>query len=439
MFIKQKYKQMQDMRSTLVLGVVLGGILVGCKPNKKTKIPTQKPKVQPVDSSISRALDAFGQPVDSMRVKEHEVKRNESFYRILSKYDFSPQQIYSVTQKAGNIIDLSSLKPGQRYLTYAFADSGSVLKKMVWQPNPVDYVVFDWKPHSFEVYRAARPLTTESAVTSGEIDNSLYETIDREKASPLLAYEMANIFAWEIDFYSLREGDSFKALYNQRYIDGKFYSVGAIKAVEFTSRGKIYKAYKFIKGGIDGYFNENGESVQKALLKMPFKFSHRISSHYSEHRMNPVLHRRMPHHGVDYAAPVGTPVLSTGDGTVLEAHYGGASGNIVKVRHNGTYTTAYMHLRRFARGIHPGKTVKQGQVIGFVGSTGRSTGAHLDYRIYKNGRAVNPLTVELPSAESVPDSLMGAFLKVRDSLDHEMKRLRIEQQADRRAISQVAK
>lgn len=427
------------MRQILIFGVILGIIVIGCKPQKKTKETLDSPKIEAADTTISPTVDAFGQVIDSMNVKEHKVKRNESFYQILTHYDFSPQQIYSITQKAKDVTDLRDLRPGQKYRIYASANSNNEIQKMVWQPNPVDYVVFDWKPDSLQVYKAARPITTKSAVASGEIDNSLFEAINLEKKSPLLAYKMANVFAWEIDFYSLRKGDSFKALYNKKYIDNNFYGIGSIKAAEFSYRGKTYRAYRFVHGDFDGYFNDEGKSVQKALLKMPFKFNHRISSRFSQHRMNPVLNKVMPHHGVDYAAPVGTPILATGDGTVLEAHYGGAAGNIIKIRHNGTYTTAYMHLHRFAKGVHAGASVKQGQIIGYVGSTGRATGPHLDYRIYKNGRAVNPLTIELPSAKSVPDSLMDAFAQVRDSLDHKMQGMLIEQQQDRFAVSQIAK
>ncbi|HKK44392.1 MAG TPA: peptidoglycan DD-metalloendopeptidase family protein [Balneolaceae bacterium] len=426
------------MRSLLVFGVILGVLLAGCESRKESD-KADIPQAQKADTTVSPTIDAFGQVIDSMHVEEHHVKRNESFYQILTKYDFSPQQIYSITQKAKNVTNLHDLKPGQKYRIYASAKGEASIEKMIWQPNPVDYVVFDWNPDSLQIYKAARPITAKSAVASGEIDNSLFEAINREKKSPLLAYKMANVFAWEIDFYGLRKGDSFKTLYNKKYIDDNFYGIGKIKAAEFTYRGKTYRAYRFTHGNVDGYFNRDGKSVEKALLKMPFKYGHRITSHFSQHRMNPVLHKVMPHHGVDYAAPVGTPVLATGDGTVLEAHYGGASGNIIKIRHNSTYTTAYMHLHRFAHGIHAGATVKQGQIIGYVGTTGRSTGPHLDYRIFKNGRAVNPLTIELPSAESVPDSLMNAFTHVRDSLNRKMRNMLIEQQQDRLVVSQVAK
>lgn len=370
-------------------------------------------------------LDSFGFRVDALKVEDHKVQRNESLYLILQKLDFSPQQIYQITQKAEKFINPRNFKPGQNYRTYSIpsTDNPESVKRIIWQPNAIEYVVFDWtRNDSLEIYRASKVLNTERAVASGEISSSLYEAIAEEGNSPLLTYEMAEIFAWQIDFFGLRRGDSFRVLYESKYVDENFLGVGRILAAEFTHRGETYRAYRFSKDDLDGYYDEEGRSVQKALLKAPFKYNQRISSHFSHNRFHPVLKRNMPHHGVDYAAPYGAPVLSVGDGTVLEAQYRGANGNIVKIRHNSTYETAYLHLKGFAKGIHAGAKVKQGQVIGYVGNTGRSTGTHLDYRVYKNNRPVNPLTLDLPPSESIPEEYMSEFEQVRDSLDKEIKR-----------------
>jgi murein DD-endopeptidase MepM/ murein hydrolase activator NlpD len=227
---------------------------------------------------------------------------------------------------------------------------------------------------------------------------------------------MANIFAWQINFFGLRPGDSYKVLYDKQFIGDNYYGIGDVKAARFSHRGETYEAYRFTNGDVDGYFNEKGESVEKALLQAPFKFSQRVSSNFSRSRYHPILKKRVPHTGVDYAAPPGTPILAVGDGTVTEARYRGANGNIVKITHNSTYKTAYLHLSGFARGINRGVKVEQGQVIGYVGSTGRATGPHLHYSLYKNDRAVNSRTVDLPSSEAVPDSLMDVFAEERDRL-----------------------
>ena len=192
-------------------------------------------------------------------------------------------------------------------------------------------------------------------------------------------------------------------------VDGKPFDVGKVLAASFTHKGDEYKAFYYDSGEHTGYFDEEGGALQKALLKAPFKYSQRISSGFSHNRFHPVLGKNMPHYGVDYAAPLGTPVLATGDGEVIESRYRGANGNIVKIKHNSVYTTAYLHLNGFASGIKKGVRVKQGQVIGYVGRTGRVTGVHLDYRIYVNDQPVNPLRVELPPTKSLTERDLDQF------------------------------
>lgn len=417
------FNQIGVMQKSILFGVLLTVFYLGCtsEVDVQDELEIQNVSAEKPDTAVARTFDRFGIPIDSLEVEDHTVKRNESLYVILDKFDFSPQEIYSITQKVSTLIDFKSIKPGQKYRTYTSADSTKELSQIVFQDTPLDYVVLDWKQDSLQLYKAARPLKRKMDAASGTIDNSLYQTISEQGGSRLLANRMANIFAWQINFFGLRPGDSFKVLYDERFIDDEFYGVNEIKAAEFSHRGETYKAYKFNHGDISGYFTENGESVQRALLKAPFEFSQRVSSNFSRSRYHPILKKNVPHTGVDYAAPPGTPVLSVGDGTVTEARYRGANGNIVKVRHNGTYKTAYLHLRGFARGIQRGVKVEQGQVIGYVGSTGRATGPHLHYSLYKNDRAVNSRTIDLPSSESVPDSLMDEFTENRDRLDQQLE------------------
>ncbi len=411
------------MRQLILLGILTGFLMMGCDSHKPVEQAVKKESTSKKDSleTVEVQRDIFGLPVDSMEVSDHTVKRNESLYLILDKLDFDPQQIYSITQQARNVLDVNNVKPGQRYRTYATADSGSGIARMVWQPNKLEYVVFDGLQDSLEVYRASRPLTNKLAVASGTVSSSLYQTISDEGASPLLAYELAGIFAWQIDFFGLRDGDSFEVLYNKQYIGDDYFGIGDVLAAQFEHRGETYRAYKFTRGQTDGYFMRDGKSVEKALLKAPFKFNQRISSGFSKNRYHPILKERRPHYGIDYAAPHGTPVLSVGGGTVTRARYDNGNGYFVKIKHNSTYETAYMHLSDFADGIHEGTTVEQGQVIAYVGSTGLSTGPHLHYTLYKNNRPVNALAIDLPSSESVPDSLMDTFKKVRDSLDRQLE------------------
>lgn len=407
--------------SRLVTLLIAVALLISCSKKTESKKAIEQDNQIAADSLVKQAkieseeYDDFGFRVDTAKVQDHKVLRNESLYMILDKFDFSAQEIYAVTQQARDLIDFRSFKPGQRYRIYASLNEGEdeALTRLVWQQNPLDYVVFDWQD-SLQIYKSSKIVTTQTETAAAEIKNSLYETMVKEELSPLLAYKLSEIYAWEIDFFSLRNGDRFQIIYEKKYIDDTFFEIGDIKAASFTHRGETYNAFKYEDENISGYFDEEGNSVQKALLKAPFKFSQRISSGFSRNRFHPVLKRRIPHYGVDYAAPHGTPVLSVGDGTVTESRYRGANGNIVKIRHNSTYETAYLHLSGFASGIKKGRSVKQGQVIGYVGKTGRVTGTHLDYRIYKNDRPVNPLTVDLPSSESIPESSIEHFKSKRD-------------------------
>ncbi|MEX2574993.1 MAG: peptidoglycan DD-metalloendopeptidase family protein, partial [Balneolaceae bacterium] len=238
--------------------------------------------------------------------------------------------------------------------------------------------------------------------------------------SQLLGSKIANIFAWEIDFFLLRPGDSFKVIYDELYIGDEFYTVGRVHTAEFQHRGRNRRAYYFEKGEQDGYFDEEGNSLQRALLKAPFKYNQRVSSGFSHNRFHPILKERRPHHGVDYAAPRGTPIIAIGDGVVTEARKRGGNGNIVQIRHNNRYKSAYLHLNGFASGIRSGARVEQGQVIGFVGRTGLATGYHLCYRLYVNDQPVNSLTIELPASESLEEGFMDEFTHKRIEYDRDL-------------------
>lgn len=352
-------------------------------------------------------LDAYGYDRVLENVTEGEVKRNESLYIILRGLDVSPQKIYEIEKEAKGKLRLNRIQPGQRYLTYADG-SDKEPHRLILHSNLLEYVILDWED-DISIEKGTKEVTTRITEASGVITSSLYETLQENGVNPLLGNKLSEIFGWQIDFFRLYKNDSFKVVYEQEFVDGQPYGVGKVIAAEFEHKGSAFDAYFFETEDRAGYFDSNGKGVQKALLKAPFTFSQRISSNFSHSRFHPVLKRRTPHYGVDYAAPLGTPVISVGDGEVIESRYRGPNGNIVKIKHNGTYTTAYLHLNGFARGIKKGVKVKQGQVIGYVGRTGRVTGVHLDYRIYKNDQPVNPVTVKLPPSKSISDKDMASF------------------------------
>jgi murein DD-endopeptidase MepM/ murein hydrolase activator NlpD len=256
-------------------------------------------------------------------------------------------------------------------------------------------------------------------MVQGTIESSLYETLTANQVHPALALRLSEVFAWQIDFFRLRKGDSFRVLYERRAVEDERVKPGEIIAAAFKHQGERYVGVRFDDGQGPRYYNENGQSLRRELLKAPLRFT-RISSGFSYSRHHPILDRDMPHLGVDYAAPHGTPVHSVGDGTVVKAGHYGPNGNYVKIRHNGTYASGYLHLADIADEVEPGATVKQGETIGYVGSTGRSTGPHLDYRLWKRGQAVDPYEIELPPSHPVSPQHRAAF---RDLVEDRLDRL----------------
>lgn len=346
-------------------------------------------------------LDEYGLDEQAL-VKEARVKRNESLYTILSEFDVEPQVIYEIDRAAKGVYRTNTLRVGQNYSLYANTQKNDV-DRMIINLNALEYVVIDWGD-KISVNRGQKEITTVVEETSGIITSSLYESLQEANVTTLLGAKLSEIYGWQVDFFRLQKNDSYKVVYELQLVDGELFDVGQVLAASFTHKGNEYKAFYYDSGEQIGYYDEEGNALQKALLKAPFKYSQRISSGFSHNRFHPVLHKNMPHYGVDYAAPLGTPVLATGDGEVIEAQYRGANGNIVKIKHNSVYTTAYLHLNGFASGVRKGVKVRQGQVIGYVGRTGRVTGVHLDYRIYKNDQPVNPLRIELPPTKSLTGS-----------------------------------
>lgn len=370
-------------------------------------------------------LDSYGFNVKNTEVEEGRVKRNQSLYLILRDLDVSPQTIYEINRESKGVFQSNRVKPGQRYIVYKEAESSKPYR-LILHKDALDYVIFEWE-NEINVGTGKKEVTKEVMEASGVITSSLYESLVEQDKNILIANRLSEIFAWQIDFFRLYPGDNYKLIYEKQYVDGKPYGIGEILAAEFEHNGITYDAYYFEGEKSIGFYDSEGNGVQKALLKAPFKFSQRVSSSFNRNRFHPVLKRRLPHTGVDYAAPIGTPVLSVGDGEITEAQYRGPNGNIVKIRHNGTYSTAYLHLNGFAKGITPGTRVRQGQVIGYVGKTGRVTGVHLHYMVYKNGQPVNPLTIDLPPSKAIDESERSEFEDLMKRLKKQMEKTKTQE------------
>ena len=277
---------------------------------------------------------------------------------------------------------------------------------------------------SLKVHESTKPQTLQRRYVEGTITSSLWNSIIESGSSPMLALKVSDLYAWQVDFFDIKQGDSFRLIYDEAWIDDTtFLEIASIEGAQFNHQGRDYIAVPFQQDSTREYFDEEGNSLRKQFLKAPLDFF-RISSKFSNSRYHPVLKRYRAHHGVDYAAPKGTPVKTIGDGVVIAKGYQrSGGGNFLKVKHNSVYTTTYMHLNGFAKGIKQGSSVKQGQVIAFVGSTGLSTGPHLDFRVHKNNQAINPLTMEAPPSYPVKPELRDSFLVIRDQILMELDSL----------------
>ncbi|MFB6247104.1 MAG: peptidoglycan DD-metalloendopeptidase family protein [Salinibacter sp.] len=355
------------------------------------------------------ATEAFGLPTEKYAVERGQVARYQTFADILTAHGGAYRDAVRLARAVRPAFDVRDLRPGQSYRVYINPWLQRV-RYLVYQIDAVHYVVFDvQRPARSRVGR--RAVKREWTVVQDTIDNSLYETLTTNDIHPKLALRLSEVFAWQIDFFRIRAGDSFRVLYERRFVEGKQVAPGKIIAARFTHQGRHYYGVRFDDGQGPQYFNREGESLRRTLLKAPLRYS-RISSGYSRSRVHPVLNRRRPHLGTDYAAPTGTPVHSVGSGTVLKAGHYGPNGNYVKIRHNGVYTTGYLHLTAIADGIEPGAEVRQGETIGYVGSTGLSTGPHLDYRLWKRGTAVDPYEIEPPPTRPVSPQHRTAFRRL---------------------------
>jgi murein DD-endopeptidase MepM/ murein hydrolase activator NlpD len=265
----------------------------------------------------------------------------------------------------------------------------------------------DW---GFRAYRELRPVARDVVVVHGTVHSSLFEAMSAAGESESLAVELADLFQWDVDFHrDVRDGDSFAVLVERVQRDGKTVAYGPVLAASYSNRGTTYTAVRYAFGGHgENYYDGHGHPLRKQFLRAPLRFT-RVTSRYSLSRMHPILGRRMPHWGVDYAAPVGTPVMATADGVVTFTGWHGGGGRMVEIRHPGGFVTAYLHLSRFAAGVRPGVRVSQGQVIGFVGNSGMSTGPHLDYRVTQNGQHLNPTTLGRNPAPPLPKTELPRF------------------------------
>ncbi len=407
-------------KNKFVLGVVagVGGILVlggiifmAVKLSHNIQSESRDEAVVEVTQELPQDdIYEYGISIAEYDTEEGSIRNGEFFSTLMTRLGVSQNQIYNITNKAKGIFDMRQIKVGNMYHAFFTKDEAHSLAYLVYEKDKLSYVLFSVKD-SLYVQVHERDVQTVIDYVEVKINTSLWEDVDKSDAPLLLALKLADIYAWSIDFFGLQKGDSFKAVYEKVMCDGKVLTVENVLYSEFIHQNKSYEVFYYDAGDKGNlYWNEKGESMRKAFLKAPLSFT-RISSGFSYARKHPVTRKVSPHTGVDYAAPMGTEVMSIGDGVVVFKGKKGNEGNMVKIKHNSTYTSAYLHLSRFGKNVAMGQRVRQGEIIGYVGSTGRSTGPHLDFRIWKNGSPINPLKMQSPPAVPISSKEMPNFEK----------------------------
>lgn len=377
--------------------------------------------VKTVEVPMPKLVKKFGYVLQDYKVIEDTIRNGDSFGEILhdNKVDYS--EVYNIVEAVKDTFNVAKLITGKPYVILAKKDTTEKAQVFVYQPSLTEYVVIDFTDTiSFNFTK--KEIKTVVKTATGRIKSSLSEAMDEKGLDYALVNEMADIYAWTIDFFHLQKKDNFKVIYEEKYVDDTIYAgLGEIKAAYFEHQGEPFYAFNYVNDStkqIHDYYDENAKSLRRQFLKAPLDFG-RISSRYNLKRYIRYYGRVKPHRGTDFAAAIGTPIMSTANGTVIESAYRGGNGNYVKIRHNSVYTTQYLHMRK--RLVKKGDFVKQGDVIGTIGMTGNTSGPHVCYRFWKNGKQVDPFKQKLPSAKPIKPELKEeylAFIKpLKEALD----------------------
>ena len=395
-------------------------IFSSCEQHQKNPVKTTINSVKKLKTPQFDIIQGFS--LENFEIDSNHVKKGENFSQILQKLKVSYKKIYSLGNDFKSVFDIRKIYPGDKYYILKTKDS-SYLTKLIYQRSMTENVVISFLD-TLSVELITKPIEIRILTAFGTIQSSLWESFIKNNLSPALVSKVATLYSWTIDFFDIQKNDNYKIIYEGKYVDNKFIGVGKIKAILFNHKGKDFYAFSYLSHDkkVKNYFNENGESLQKALLSAPLEYV-RISSKFSHNRLHPIKKVYRPHYGVDYAAPLGTDVVATGDGEIIYAKKAPGAGNMIKIKHAfGNVITKYLHLHKFEKGISVGKYVEQGQKIGEVGSTGLSTGPHLDYRVYIDNQPKNPLKLNVPSKDPIPENLKAKYLsdieKTKNELDN---------------------
>ena len=409
--------------ASLIATLIVGLWIVLTGKSRKTELTSETSVEEAVKDTIYR----FGLPIEYFNVLHDTVAPRQTLAELLMDYGLSASEVYALTSHCpDSVFDVRKVRVGSPCALLTDMDSMATPRYFVYEVNVKEYVVFDLTTD--KVTRGAHPSEWRERTCGGIVESSLWNAMVASNASPQLAVLLSHIFGWTIDFFGIQKGDEFRLIYEQEYVEGRPINSFHISAASFRASDSLYYAIPFVQEGEELFYNEKGNSLEGAFLKAPLDY-YRISSRFTNSRYHPVLKRYRAHHGVDYAAPTGTPVYAIGSGKVIDKGYqANGGGNYVKIRHNNTYTTTYMHLSRFAKGLKIGDMVAQKEIIGYVGSTGLSTGPHLDFRVYENGKPINPLTIKSQPKKPISEDNKSEFQTVRDSLVLRMNGILVTEQ-----------
>ncbi len=396
--------------------LLLSIILVSCN-DKETQKPIKKTKPIIID---------YGLKFDDFKVVKDSVKKGDTFGTILEKFDIQNRNVFDIVAQVQGTFDVRKIQVDKKYYAFLNKKNKKNLEVLVYVQDRINYLVVDFRDTTQVVVMSkAKPTTIKRRTIATELDGSLSETLDKVGVDARLAVNLANIYAYSIDFFKTQKGDKFAVTIHEKYIDDSIYvGVDSLEAAYFEYKGKNIYAFPYqLKGKKIEYYDDQGKGLKNMFLKAPLDYF-RISSRFSGKRFHPVQLRWKAHNGTDYAAPHGTPIKTTASGIIERTGYTSGNGNFVKVKHNSTYATQYLHMSKIL--VRKGQRVQQGQVIGRVGSTGLATGPHVCYRFWKNGIQVDPLRMKLPNTEPMDRSEINKYLAYIKPLKAELDNAKIK-------------
>lgn len=400
-----------NLKKVLQISIVLF-LVFSCKQNESDDLV--------INQLSSKITNQFGFDFSDFNVFQDTIKSGDTFGSIIENQNLGDKQVYDIIAKIKDSFDVRSVRIGKTYTFLRSKDRYKKLQYAIYQPDRANYYIIDFKD-SVSVSKVTRPIRIKKRTIAGELKGSFSEELQRQKVDPALANKLIKVYAWSIDFFKLKKGDQFGVIFTERYVDDTIYDgVDSLSAAFFEYKGKMIYAFPFAQNEASGkidYYDENGKALKNFFLKSPLKYAN-ITSRYSRSRFHPVQMIWKAHKGTDYAAPTGTPIMTTASGIVEQTGYTAGNGNFVKVKHDKTYSTQYLHMSRIL--VRRGQRVAQGSIIGRVGSTGLATGPHVCYRFWKNGVQVDALRLKLPNSQPMESKNLPRFKQQIEPLKWEL-------------------